>query len=602
MKLKSTVVICLLLLSLIPTQAIRAQKSSSTAESRQLNKLVEDYFEERLRLFPLKATAIADSRYNDQLPNFSGDEHRARQRALYTKYRKAIAQINRRRLDSQDRLSYDVFRQEIEMNLEGLKFLDFDGENMVDHLMPVNQFWGLTITFAVLGAGKNIQPFKAVKDYENFLGRVKGFEIWANTAIANMRRGIAAGVIQPKILMERVLTQFQALIVKDAKDSIFYQPITNMPADFSAAQKTQLTAAYTKAINEQIILTYKKLHDFIQTEYLPKCRTTAGLSAIPTGKERYAFLVKYYTTTNLTPDEIHQIGLREVRRIRAEMEKSKTKVGFKGDLSTFFDYIRTDAKFHPFKTEEEVLDAYRAVEARLQANLPKYFGIVPKSKFEVRATEKFRAAGASEEYNSPAPDGSRPGIFYVPVPDASKYNATRMESLFLHEAIPGHHYQISLQQEQESLPKFRKYLWYGAYGEGWALYSESLGDKLGIYTDPYQYFGMLTQEMHRAIRLVVDTGMHAKGWSREQAIKFSLENQGLSEDRITAEVERYMAIPGQALSYKIGQLKILELRRKAEQMLGAKFNIRGFHDEVLKDGGLPLDILESKMNEWIVNQ
>lgn len=604
MKLKLIVVICLLLLSVIQTQVIYGQESSSTAESRKLNKLFEDYFEEHLRLFPLTATAIADSRYNDQFPNAIGNEYRARQRALYLKYHKALAQFNRQRLNAHDKLSCDVFKREMEMRLEGLTFVDFmdiDSE-VVDHLMPINQFWGLSITFAQLGAGKGNQPFKTVKDYDDFLGRINGFEIYADTAIANMRQGVAAGITQSKILVERVLTQFQALIVKDAQDSIFYQPITNMPADFSAADKRRLTAAYTKAINEQINPAYRKLHDFIQTEYLPKCRTTAGLSSIPTGKERYAYLVKHWTTTNLTPEQIHQTGLSEVRRIRAEMEKVKTMSGFKGDLSAFFDYVRTDPKFHPFKTEEEVLEAYRAIETRLQANLPKFFGVTPRSKFEVRATEKFRAIGASEEYKNPAPDGSRPGIFYVPVPDARKYNNTRMESLFLHEAIPGHHYQVSLQQEREALPKFRKYLYYGAYGEGWALYTESLGEELGIYSDPYQYFGMLTQEMHRAIRLVVDTGMHAKGWSREQAIKFSLENEGLSEERITAEVERYMAIPGQALSYKIGQLKILELRRKAEQTLGRKFDIRAFHDEILKDGVLPLDLLESKMNEWIVKQ
>ena len=587
------------------TKMFDAEKTKSQqVETRRLNKMFEDYYEEHLRLFPLTATAIADARYNDQFPNLISNEHRARQRALYVKYQKALTQFKRQQLNAQDKLSYDIFKREMEMRLEGLAFVDFmdiDAE-IVDHLMPINQFWGLSITFAQLGAGSGYQPFKTVKDYENFLGRTNGFGVYVDTSIANMRQGIAAGVTQPKILMERTLTQLQALIVKDPKDSIFNQPITNIPADFSAADKARLTAAYSKAISEQINPAYRKLHDFIQTEYLPKCRTTAGLSAVPTGTERYAYLVKHWTTTNLTPEQIHQTGLSEVRRIRSEMQKVKTESGFKGDLSAFFDYVRTDPKFHPFKTEEEVLEAYRAVETRLQANLPKYFGVVPKSKFEVRATEKFRAAGASEEYKLPASDGSRPGIFYVPVPDARKYNNTRMESLFLHEAIPGHHFQVSLQQEQEALPKFRKYLYYGAYGEGWALYTESLGEELGIYTDPYQYFGMLTQEMHRAIRLVVDTGMHAKGWSREQAIKFSLENEGLSEARITAEVERYMAIPGQALSYKIGQLKILELRRKAEQTLGRKFDIRAFHDEVLKDGVLPLDILDSKMNEWIIKQ
>lgn len=590
---------CWLLICIISAQTIQAQPNQtkntapSTGQSEILNKLFEEYFEERLRLYPFQATAIADPRYNDQLPNSLSDEYRAREQTFYTKYSKALGQINRQSLSSQDRLSYDVFKVEMERSLEGLKFAD---------LKPINQFTGLSITFVQLGSGKGNQPFKTVKDYENFLSRVNGFAIWMDQAIANMRRGMTEGVVQPKVLMERTLPQLQALVVKDAKDSIFYQPITNIPTNFSEAEKARLTAAYIKAIEGQIIPAYQKLHDFIKAEYLPKSRTTAGLSAIPIGKEQYAYLVKASTTTNLSPDEIHQIGLNEVRRIRGEMEKVKDQVGFKGDLSAFFDYIRTDPKFYPFKTEEEVLDAYRAIEAKLQPHLPKYFGIVPKSKFEVRATEKFRAASAAHQYNRPAPDGSRPGIFYVPIPNVRKYNNTTMESLFLHEAIPGHHFQISLQQEQRSLPKFRNYGGYSAFSEGWALYTESLGRELGLYQDPYQYFGMLSGEIHRAIRLVVDTAIHSKGWSREQAIQYSLENESMSEDRITAEIERYMAMPGQALSYKIGQLKILELRRKAEKTLGAKFDIRAFHDEILKDGALPLSILESKIDEWGVKQ
>jgi uncharacterized protein (DUF885 family) len=598
MRIKSIYIICWLLICIISAQTIQAQpnqtkNTASTGQSEKLNKLFEEYFEERLRLYPFQATAIADPRYNDQLPNSLSDEYRARERDFYTKYSKALGQINRQSLSSQNRLSYDVFKVEMERSLEGLKFADFK---------PINQFTGLSIAFVQLGSGKGNQPFKTVKDYENFLSRVNGFVIWMDQAIANMRQGMAKGVVQPKVLMERTLPQLQALIVKDAKDSIFYQPITNIPASFSEADKVRLTAAYVKAINGQIIPAYQKLHDFIKAEYLPKSRATAGLSAIPTGKEQYAYLVKASTTTDLSPDEIHQIGLNEVRRIRGEMEKVKEQVGFKGSLSAFFDYIRTDPKFYPFKTEEEVLEAYRSIEAKLQPHLPKYFGIVPKSKFEVRATEKFRAASAAHQYNRPAPDGSRPGIFYVPIPDVRKYNNTTMESLFLHEAIPGHHFQISLQQEQQSLPKFRNFGGYSAFSEGWALYTESLGKELGLYQDPYQYFGMLSGEIHRAIRLVVDTAIHAKGWSREQAIKYSLENESMSEDRITAEIERYMAMPGQALSYKIGQLKILELRRKAERTLGAKFDIRAFHDEILKDGALPLNILESKINEWIVKQ
>jgi uncharacterized protein (DUF885 family) len=563
-------------------------------ESKKLKEVLDGYFEERLRLFPLEATAVGDHRYDDQLADDISDAHRARQKALYTKYLSEVSKIDRERLDAVDRLSYDVIKRDLTRRLDGLRFND--------HLMPVRQFWSLPLTFAQLGSGKSAHPFKTVKDYENFLGRINGFQSWTDTAIVNMRKGAAQGITQPRVLMERVLSQFQALLVPDATSSIFYEPVRNMPADFSAQDRERLTAAYGKAISNQVLPSYRKLYDFIRAEYLPKCRTTAGLSNIPGGREEYAHLVRLYTTTTLTPEEIFQTGMREVKRIRAEMEKVKTEVGFKGDLKSFFDYLRTDSKFYPFTSDEEVLNAYRAIEARLQSALPQFFGLVPRARFEVRATEKFRAASASEEYERPTLDGTRPGVFYVPIVDARKYNSIRMESLFLHEAIPGHHYQISIQQEQESLPRFRKYAVYNAYTEGWALYTEGLGRELGLYKDPYQYFGMLTQDMHRAIRLVVDTGMHSKGWTREQAISFSLENEGLSEDRITAEIERYMAIPGQALSYKAGQLEILSLRDRAQKALGSSFSLRAFHDEILRDGALPLDVLETKISNWIAKQ
>jgi uncharacterized protein (DUF885 family) len=304
----------------------------------------------------------------------------------------------------------------------------------------------------------------------------------------------------------------------------------------------------------------------------------------------------------MTPDEIFETGQKEVARLRAEMEHVREQVGFKGDLKSFFNYLHTDKKFMPYKKPVDVINAFKDIEARMQPQLKKYFNLVPKAKFEIRQTEKFREKSASAEYNQSAPDGSRPGIFYTPVPDASKYNYVSNEYLFLHEAIPGHHYQISIQQENEGLPKFRRFGWFGAYGEGWALYTESLGKELGLYTDPYLYFGSLNAEMHRAIRLVVDVGMHLKGWTREQAIQFSLENDAESEPDIIAEIERYMAIPGQALAYKIGQLKIIEIRKRAEKMLGEKFSIQKFHDEVLISGCLPMEFFENKMNDWIEEQ
>jgi len=590
-KILSVAAILLLLPHTLPTKQQALGAAPALTESVRLKTVLESYFEERLRLFPLEATSVGQHGYDHLLANDISEEHRARQRALYAKYLSELSKLDRSRMEAQDRLSYDVLKHDLTTRAGGLRFSN--------HLMPIRQFWSLPLAFAQLGSGKSNHPFRTVKDYENFLGRMNGFEAWSETAIVNMRKGMARGITQPRILMERVVSQYKALLVEDARQSIFYEPVRAMPESFNSRDRERLSAAYTKAINEQVLPTYRRLYDFIRTEYLPKSRTTAGLSSIPGGREEYAHLVRLYTTTTLSPEEIFQIGMREVKRIREEMESVKKEVGFRGDLRAFFEHLRTDSRFYPFTTDEGVLDAYRAIEARLQSNLPRYFSLVPKARFEVRATEKFRAASASEEYERPAPDGSRPGVFYVPIVDARKYNSIRMESLFLHEAIPGHHYQVSIQQEQENLPTFRRFAIYPAYTEGWALYTERLGRELGLYKDPYQYFGMLTQDMHRAIRLVVDTGMHSKGWTREQAIRFSLENEGLSEDRIVAEIERYMAIPGQALSYKVGQLAIINLRERARKALGARFDIRAFHDEILRDGALPLEVLESKINDWI---
>lgn len=556
-----------------------------------LDSLLNNYYEERLKLFPLEATAIADDRYNNLLPCDLSDSYRAKIKDFYVKYKEELGKVDRQTLSGQSVLSYDIMVREMEMQIEGLKFHD--------NLIPVNQFWGMHLTFPLLGSGSGNQPFKTIKDYDDFLGRIHDFTGYVDTTISNMKRGMSLGMVQSKILMERVLPQLQGIIVKDAKQSVFYGPIKIFPTSFRTEDKNRLTALYETAISSEVVPAYQKLFNFIKVEYLPKCRTTAGISDIPEGKELYVYLAKFWTTTNLTPDEIFEIGQKEVARLRSEMEKVKIQTGFKGTLKEFFTFIHTDKQFMPFKQDSDVINAYRAIEMKMQPQLKKLFNLVPKAKFEIRQTEKFREASASAEYNQAAPDGSRPGIFYVPVIDATKSNVVGMEDLFLHEAIPGHHYQTSIQQENENLPKFRRFGWYGAYGEGWALYTESLGKELGLYSDPYQYFGSLSEEMHRAIRLVVDVGMHMKGMTREEAIKFSLDNEAESEADITAEIERYMAIPGQALAYKIGQMKILELRAKAEKELGDNFDIKSFHDEVLINGCLPIDIFEKEVNNWI---
>ena len=552
--------------------------------------MFNNYWEDRMQLYPLEATANGDNRYNNILRNDISAPFIQEAKNFYSRYADSINTFNRENLNENDQVSYDIFKREMAMKLESFQFHD--------ELMPINQFFSLHLNFAQLGSGEGNQPFKTVKDYDDFLGRIKGFADWSDTAIANMKKGMAEGYVLPKALSIKVIPQLKSFLVTDASKSLFYGPINKMPADFSAADKSRLTAAYTTAINSLIVPSFQKLADFFEKEYLPKSRSSSGIDSITNGKAKYAFLIRQWTTTNNTPDEIFETGQKEVARIKAEMEKIKTKVGFTGDLKSFFNYILTDKKFNIYNTPEEVLNGFRAIQAKEEPYLKKLFGKFPVTKFEIRRTEAFREASASAEYNQATADGSRPGIFYTPILDAKKFNYTGMETLFSHEAIPGHHYQISLQQENKSLPNFRRFSWYGAYGEGWALYTESLGDELGLYTDPYQKMGNLGDEMHRAIRLVVDVALHTKGWSREKAIAFMMENEQIDEQGATAEIERYMAIPAQALSSKTGAMKIWELRNKYQQQLGSKFNIASFHDEILNDGCMPLDVLEKKMERW----
>ena len=414
-----------------------------------------------------------------------------------------------------------------------------------------------------------------------------------------MKKGIDKGIVLPKVLTVKVIPQFESMVTVKVEDNLFYSTIKTFPKDFTEEQKESLKKEYTAVIKEKLEPQLKKMTVFLKNEYLPASRNTSGIGSLTNGKGLYNVYVKQWTTTDKSPQEIHTLGLKEVARIKAEMEKVKEQVGFKGTINEFFEHVRTKPELMSFKKPEEVIANFQRIYQTIKPNVDKLFSLQPKSPFEIRRTEAFREKTASAQYNKGLADGSRPGVFYVPIPDVKTYNFYGDEDLFLHEAIPGHHFQISLQQENQQLPDFRKYNWFGAYGEGWALYTESLGKELGLYKDPYQYFGMLGNEMHRAVRLVVDTGIHTKGWTREQAIQYSLDNEAKSEAGIIAEIERYMAIPGQALSYKMGQLKILELRKKAQDKMKDRFNIKVFHEKVLESGVLPLALLEKKINTWI---
>ena len=571
---------------------LSCQKEKNTAQKNpQLDKIISEYYEDQLKLSPLSATFNGDNRYNDLLNIDFTDSHRALVKSILEKYQKSIQEIDRESLTTNDQLTYDLIERDVKLGLEGLSF--------PENLIPLNQFYGFHLTFAQLGSGSVIQPFATVKDYDNWSKRMLKGAAYLDSSIVYFRKGMAAGHVLPKALIVKIIPQLDAFNVKDIKESTFYGPIKNLPKSFSEADKKRITELYTNNIQQIILPAYSRLATFIKEEYLPKGRLSSGISDIPNGKAYYQYLIRTMTTTDKSADEIYQTGLSEVKRIKTEMEKTKDAVGFKGDLKAFFEHMRTDPKFTPFKEPAEVLAAFETIHKKMEPALKTMFGRVPKSPFEIRQTEAFRAASASAEYFAGSEDGKRPGIFYVPITNAKTFNLTSgMESLFLHEAIPGHHYQISLQQENGDLPKFRRFGGNSAYAEGWALYTESLGKELGLYTDPYQYMGALGDEMHRAIRLVVDAGMHSKNMTREEAIKFMMDNEPLNEEGTTAEIERYMAIPAQALSYKIGALKIKEIRERLTKQLGAKFKLSDFHDELLKDGNMPLEVLEKKMDQW----
>jgi uncharacterized protein (DUF885 family) len=571
-----------------------AAHHATASKSQQLDTLYAQYWEETLRLNPLQATFQGDARYNDQMPNFLSADFRAKQHAFTQGWLDRVTKIGPDGLSGQDLISYQIFVHDQKMALEG--------EEYPDWMIPINQFYNLANFVVMFGSGTGPQPFKTVKDYDNWLKRASQVPVVFDQAIANMKDGVAHGVVQPKVLMQKVVPQLDAVMKDKPEDTLFWGPVKNMPADFSAADRARLTGEYRKLIADQLMPAYHRLRDYIANDYMAHTRDTVGIDALPDGAAWYAYLARQNTTTDRTPAQIHQLGLDEVARIHGEMQGVMQRVGFKGSLQDFFQFMRTDPRF-TFKTEDELLTHYRGIEAQVMAGVPKLFSLTPKSKFEIRPVEAYRAqSAAGGEYNPPSEDGSRPGVFYVNTYDLPSRRTWEAEDLFLHEAIPGHHFQMSLQQELTSMPDFRRFGGETAFAEGWGLYSESLGKDLGVYEDPYKYFGYLQNELWRAIRLVVDTGLHSKGWTRDQVIKYELDNSAVSETDAIAEAERFMAIPGQALAYKSGELKIKELRAKAQQALGPNFDIRAFHAEVLKDGAVPLDVLEDKIDRWIAAQ
>ena len=585
--MKNLILFCLLFFAISSCD----QKPTKIENNLEFNNILENYYQDGLKLNPINATNEGDSRYNDKFPELITNDYKNKQEKYYNKYLNEVSKFKMNDLSDVDKMSKSILEWECKTNLKSLSFNT--------QYTPIDQMWSIHLIVGQLASAEGAQPFKTISDYNNWLVRLDGYMKWLGDAEIKMKEGMSDGYVLPKSLISKVIPQIKALTNSDLKNNLFYSPINNFPSDFDKETKSKLDKIYSLKIKEKLIPAHDKLYQFLKNEYLKEGRLSSGIDDVPNGKELYKHLIKVFTTTDMTADEIHSLGLLEVARISSEMIEIKNEVGFKGSLKEFFNYVRENDTLMPFETAEDVLKNFNSIHDRMKPQIEKMFDLKPKTKFEVRRTETFREKSASAEYSPGSLDGSRPGIFYTPIPDATKYNTYSDESLFLHEAIPGHHYQISLTQENDLLPMFRKTLWYSGYGEGWALYCESLGKELGLYDDPYQYFGMLGAEMHRAIRLVVDTGIHSKGWTREEAIQYSLDNEAESEAGIISEIERYMAMPGQALSYKIGQLKIKELRKLSQQKLGDNFNISEFHNKVLESGCVPLALLENKINNWI---
>ncbi|MGZ3182319.1 MAG: DUF885 domain-containing protein [Telluria sp.] len=580
--------------SVLPAVAAPAAASQPAAAEHKLDQLADAFYVARAKYDPLLyATANGDSRYDDQLGMAIAPKVRARYLAQNHALLKQLRALDRARLSPKAQLNYDILASEIQSQL--------DLERFPEHLLPLNHFDNVPSDLANYAGGTGSQPLNTPAQYRAYLSRLNQLPAWIDQAIANMKEGVRKGVVQPKAVTVKMLPQFKELHSATPEQSIFYTPAKNMPAAFPDADKRALAAGYRQAA-DKINAALARLNTYLEHDYLPAGRTTAGYGALPDGAAWYQARIKNNTNLDLTPAQIHELGLKEVARVQARMAEVAPKLGYTGPLNKFPQWVSAQPQFKPFTTDQQVLEGYRKIYAAVDAKLPAFFSLLPKARLDIQLEPELTRATASDHYTPVAADGSHPGVFWAVVNDPKQYSNVSMTSLLLHEGVPGHHFHAALLKELP-LPDYRKFFTEhpsaAAYTEGWALYCETLGKELGLYEDPVQYYGHLNNDLLRAVRLVVDTGMHAQGWPREQAIAYMVDTLGYSEAQATNQIERYMVWPAQALSYKVGSLKILELRAKAQQALGPKFSFQKFHEIVLGDGTLPLPILEAQVNRWI---
>ena len=573
------------------------EAASEMSEHDKLFALFADADERSLKLNPVGALFRGDMRYADRLGDYLTDEHLAASKADNAVNLAKLAEIDRSKLSPTDQLAYDVFAYNQQREQEGYA----PAILAASEVRPVNHFSGFHTFYPNFASGQSAAPFKTVEDYENNLKRHEDYIAITDRAIGKFREGMETGVYETKLTIGNVVSQLDTQLAMPVEESPFFMPVKNFPEEFSAEEKARLTVEYTAA-TEEIYAAHERMRNFLRDEYMAVARDSVGLSQMKGGAELYRHMVEGTTTLPLEPDYLHELGLSEVARIKNGLEQIKQEVGFEGTLNEFFDYVRTDEQFKP-ESREALTQSYYDIGEQVDEKIGEYFSLVPKTPLEIKPYEEYREkfeAGGS--YNSGAPDGSRPGTFYFNAYDLPSRLTTGNVTLYLHEGAPGHHFQISLAQENTDLPAFMRFGGNTAYVEGWALYSETLGYEMGFFDDPWNRYGTLQDEQLRAMRLVVDTGLHAKGWTREQAIDFMLQNSGMTRTEVVAEVERYIAIPSQALAYKVGAIKIQELRKRAEDQLGEDFDIREFHAEVLDTGSLPMPVLENKIDRWIASK
>lgn len=567
----------------------QSRAATRSATTKALHALFDAEWDYRMQQFPEQASELGDRRWNDRWTDESVEAY-ARRNRHNQQVLARLARIDRASLSRADQLNYDLFQKNYRRAVEGYKFHQF--------LIPLNQRGGIQTQDELADSLR----FETLKDYQDWIARMRVFPVLMDQTIALMSDGIKERMVHPRVIMERIPAQIDKQIVSDPTQSGFYKPFQHFSPEISTQDQNRLKQEAREVIDQQVVPAYQKFKAFFVKEYLPACFDQVGIWQVPHGDELYAFDVRRYTTTNLTPAQVHEIGLKEVARIRTEMDAVMKQTGFKGSRDDFFKYLRTDPRFF-YKSPEDLLEAYKALAKTVDPNLVKVFRKLPREPYGVEPIPAVAAPDTTAAYYRPgAADGSRAGTYFVNLYKPETRPKWEMLVLTLHESVPGHHLQIALAHEMGDIPKFRRFGGYTAFIEGWGLYAESLGDDMGLYTDPYSKFGELTYQMWRAVRLVVDTGIHAKHWTRDRAIKYFMDNAPKARLDIVNEIDRYIAWPGQALAYKIGELKIEELRARAHEQLGSKFDLKAFHEVVLGSGPLPLDILERNVNDWISEQ